>query len=574
MSVLNLAAPESRDQVRSNFLAGYDRPYEAIGLKKDGTKLTGELRGRPIMHRGQLARVVAVRDISERKRAEESLAAEKERLAVTLRSIGDGVITTDVNGCIVIMNKVAEELTGWAWCEAQGQPLAVVFKVINEITRQPCENPVARVLSTGGVVELANHTLLITRNGAERIIADSGAPIKDEGGHAIGVVLVFRDITEKQRLANTILRTAKLDSLGVLAGGIAHDFNNLLTGVFGYVDLARVASKDPEIIEYLGAAASAINRARALTLQLLTFAKGGAPIQKVTPLVPFIPEAVRFALSGSNVACQFRLPEGLWTCNIDKDQIGQVIDNIVINALHAMPDGGTIEVTAKNVALDEGDNPSLVRGKYVRMSIKDFGVGIPINILPRIFDPFYTTKPKGHGLGLATCYSIINRHGGCIDAESEPGQGSTFHVYLPAVIASAAADGVRTAEHEGSGTIIVVDDEEVIRVTIRKMLELLGYSVVCKKDGREAIDHFISATNAGHVFAAMIFDLTIPGGMGGLEAIAEIRKLDGKIPVFVASGYADDSVMRNPEEYGFTSSLCKPFTIAELSEMLGGCSKN
>ncbi len=573
MSVLNLAAPESRDRVGNNVMAGYEGPYEAIGLRKDGTTFTGELKGKSIMYCGQLARVAAIRDISERKRAEESLAAEKERLAVTLRSIGDGVITTDVNGCIVIMNKVAEELTGWEWREAQGKPLAVVFNIINEITHQPCENPVARVLLTGGVIELANHTLLLTRDGAKRIIADSGAPIKDRDGNTIGVVLVFRDMTEKQKLLDVIQRTAKLESLGVLAGGIAHDFNNLLAGVFGYLDLARSVSKDAEVLEYLGSATSAIGRARALTLQLLTFAKGGAPIQKLTPLVPFIQETVQFALSGSNVASKFSLPHALWVGNIDKDQIGQVIDNIVINAQHAMPNGGSIEVSAKNVSFGQGEHPLLAKGDYVKVSVKDSGIGMPMSILPRIFDPFYTTKPKGHGLGLATCYSIMNRHGGCIEVESEPGQGSTFHVYLPAATKSTGPTEEVKIKHKGSGRVIVVDDEEMIRITVRRMLESLGYAAVCKSDGKEAIDYYVSETKAGHAFAAIIFDLTIPGGMGGLEAVAEIRKLDKNIPVFVASGYADDSVMRSPAEYGFTSSLSKPFTIAELSEMLSGRSK-
>lgn len=487
MNVLDLASPESRELVRNYFLTGYEEPYDAIGLRRDGSTFTGELRGRSIMYQGRLARVTAIRDISERKQTEAIIAAEKERLAVTLRSIGDGVITTDINGCIVIMNKVAEELTGWESSEAQGKPLEVVFSIIHEITRQACENPVAKVLSTGGIIELANHTLLIKRNGTERIIADSGAPIKDGSGKTIGVVLVFRDMTEKQKTLDVVQRSAKLDSLGVLAGGIAHDFNNLLTGIFSNVELARSVSKDQETTEYLGATLATMNRARALTLQLLTFAKGGMPVQKVTPLVPFIQEAVQFALSGSNVACQFYLSENLWSCDIDKNQISQVIDNIVINAQQAMPNGGVIEVTAKNVSLGEMENPSLVKGNYVRVSIKDFGIGIPKDIMPRIFDPFYTTKTQGHGLGLATCYSIMNRHCGCIDVESEPGSGSTFHVYLPAATKATLANAVGVVKHKGRGTIIFVDDEAAIRTTARKILESLGYAVACKMMARKRL---------------------------------------------------------------------------------------
>jgi CheY-like chemotaxis protein len=195
---------------------------------------------------------------------------------------------------------------------------------------------------------------------------------------------------------------------------------------------------------------------------------------------------------------------------------------------------------------------------------------MPKDVMPRIFDPFYTTKTKGHGLGLATCYSIVSRHGGCIDVESEPGKGSTFHVYLPASTEAVVVDAAKIVERKGSGIVVVVDDEEVVRSTVRKMVETLGYTVVCKRDGKEAIDFYIHEAQAGHRFAGMILDLTIRGGMGGVETVAEIRKLDKQLPVFVASGYADDPVMRSPVEYGFTGSIGKPFTIAELSEMLNG----
>jgi CheY-like chemotaxis protein len=360
----------------------------------------------------------------------------------------------------------------------------------------------------------------------------------------------------------------KLESIGVLAGGIAHDFNNLLTGIFGYIDLARSVSKDAHAKEYLEATIATMNRARALTQQLLTFAKGGAPVQKITPLDPFVREAAQFALSGSNILCRFNLAKDLWPCNIDKNQIGQVIDNIIINAQQAMPNGGAIQVTAANISFGENEHPPLAKGDYVKVSIKDFGIGIPTDIMPRIFDPFYTTKTKGHGLGLATCYSIINRHGGCIEVESELGKGSTFHVYLPASSEAIAADADTAGKHKGSGTIIVMDDEEVVRAAFRKMLESLGYTVVCKSDGREALDVYMSETKAKRTFAAIIFDLTVPGGMGGLEAVKEVRKLDKALPVFVTSGYADDPVMKNPADYGFTASISKPFTIEELSEML------
>jgi CheY-like chemotaxis protein len=308
-----------------------------------------------------------------------------------------------------------------------------------------------------------------------------------------------------------------------------------------------------------------IDRARGLTRQLLTFSKGGAPVKNLDRLAPLLKESAQFALSGSRVSCEYRIPQNLWLCEFDRDQIGQVVDNLVINALQAMPEGGTIEISAGNVTLGEKANPRLPAGNYVKTSIKDHGVGMPGEILQKIFDPFFTTKSQGHGLGLATCYSVVNRHGGCIDVESEPGKGSTFAFYLPAFPDTTLTDATSTPRiHKGAGTILVMDDEEVLRDTISQMLKLLGYSVVCARSGTEAIDFFA----ADRKITAMILDLTIPGGPGGRDVIAEVRKTDRTIPAFVASGYADDPVMADPVKYGFMASICKPFSIVELSDLL------
>jgi CheY-like chemotaxis protein len=263
------------------------------------------------------------------------------------------------------------------------------------------------------------------------------------------------------------------------------------------------------------------------------------------------------------------VPQDLWNCNYDSNQIGQVIDNLIINAQQAMPMGGTITISARNISLAEKEHPLLAEGDYVRISVKDSGIGIPKELLKKIFDPFFTTKTKGHGLGLATCYSIINRHNGCIDVYSEPGRGSVFHVYLPAAKESVLDATTKTREqHKGSGTFLVMDDEEVLRETISDMLSALGYTVVCKENGKDAVDYVVAELKADRAISAMIFDLTVPGGMGGKAAIEEIRKVNNEIPAFVASGYADDPIMKNPAEYGFTASICKPFRRAELMEML------
>ncbi|MHC4872879.1 MAG: PAS domain S-box protein [Planctomycetota bacterium] len=510
------------------------------------------------------------RFISAQKQAEEAIATEKERLAVTLRSIGDGVITTDTHGNVVLMNNVAEDLTGWKQNEAEGKPLASVFNIIDENTRNPHENPVEKVLSTGQLIELENHTLLISRNGTERVIAESCAPIKDKENMNIGVVLVFRDMTEEQRLLKITQNSQKLESLGVLAGGIAHDFNNLLGGIFGYIEMAMRKSTEADVTQRLSKAMNTIDRAQSLTSQLLTFAKGGAPVQEISSLFPFVQETAQFTLSGSNVSCNFDVPQDLWVCNFDKNQIGQVVDNLIINAQQAMPDGGTIELTARNVTFAEKEHPTLIKGNYIKLSVKDYGIGMPKEIISKIFDPFYTTKIKGHGLGLATCYSIIDRHDGSIDVDSEPGKGTTFNIYLPASMESASSAKKNAGKtHKGSGTILVMDDEEVIREIISDMLEILGYMVVCKENGKDAVGFFASDLKGNQEIVGMIFDLTVPGGMGGKEAVSEIRKLCSDIPVFVASGYAEDPIMKNPVEHGFTASIGKPFKQSELSEMLG-----
>jgi len=569
MDGLLLIAEKSRDYVRNQIKSGYEKPYEAFGVRKDGTEYPIRLEARNVHYKGREVRTVEFRDITEQKKAEENILAEKERLSVTLRSIGDGVITTDTDSAVVLMNKVAEELTGWKHEEAKGEKLDKIFSIIHKDTREPYENPVKKVLASGSIIDIESQTVLISRDGKERLIDDSGAPIKDKDGQTIGVVLVFRDTTEKQKLLEIAQNTQKLESLGVLAGGIAHDFNNLMGGIFGCLDMAKEETKEEKVITYLSQALQTIDRARALTRQLLTFSKGGAPIPATDHLFPFIEETVKFALSGSNVSPRFSIPEDLWLCNFDKNQIGQVIDNLVINAQQAMPSGGVIEISACNVTFGEKEHPVLQRGRYVKISITDTGIGIPKELLPKIFDPFFTTKTKGHGLGLATCFSIISRHEGYISVESELGKGTAFSIYLPA---SDKAAPSKTAEsdtlHHGSGPFLIMDDEEVMRDILKGMLTNLGYTVLCANDGKEAVSLFLQETKAGRHIRGILFDLTVPGGMGGKEAIEEIRKISNEVPAFVSSGYADDPVMNCPKDFGFTASICKPYNKKELSKML------
>jgi PAS domain S-box-containing protein len=516
-------------------------------------------------------RIWTYRDITDRKLVEARIAAEKELLSVTLRSIGEGVITTDIQGNVVIMNNVAEELTGRKQQDVQGKPLSSIFNIVNENTRNRCENPFKKVLSTGQIVELASNTILISRGGTERVIANSGAPIKDTNGEIIGVVLVFRDITEKQRMIDKLQRIDKLDSLGVLAGGIAHDFNNLLCVMFGFMEMARKASNDnSKVSSYLDNALVAFNRAKDLTKQLLTFSKGGAPKRKTGNIGTFIKGNSAFVLSGSKASCEFDIEQDLWLCDFDENQMAQVIDNIIINALEAMPLGGKIKIIAKNITMDNQPAfPSLGGGNFVKISIEDTGVGIPQEIIKRIFDPFFTTKHKGNGLGLATCYSIIQKHDGFIDVESIPGKGSSFHVYLPAnKNMQIQNDTVLSLEHKGSGKILLMDDEDLVRDVAGTMLEEMGYSIIEAKDGVEALILCEEAVKNGVTINCAFFDLTIPGGMGGKEAIVKLREFAPDMPVFASSGFSEDPVIACPTEYGFTDSICKPFLSDDLAEMM------
>ncbi len=375
------------------------------------------------------------------------------------------------------------------------------------------------------------------------------------------------DITRRKKAEDALQTAQRLESLGILAGGIAHDFNNLLSGIFGSIAIASELSDNEEAKAYLSQASGSIDRARSLTTQLLTFAKGGVPVKKTGSLIPFIEKTVNFALSGSNVSCKFEIAEDLALCEFDCNQIGQVIDNLVINAKQAMSESGVIEVSAENITVPDNGNTKYLPGKYIKITVKDSGTGIPKEVLPKIFDPFFTTKSKGAGLGLATSYSIVKRHGGFIEVKSEIGKGSTFTVFLPAANGPLPSENENIEkEHKGSGTILVMDDQEIIRITTGKMFETLGYSVVFKEDGASAVEYF----EKNRSIKGMIFDLTIPGGMGGLEAVSKIREIDKSVPVFVSSGYADDPVMADPQKYGFTASITKPFTKAELMRVLNG----
>ncbi len=532
------------------------------------------LSNRMIIHVDTLQHEIKAKEnaIFERTRAEKKLLNEKERLNVTLRSIGDGVITTDLDEKVVLINKITEKLTGWSLQEAIGQPVSDVFNIINEQTGKRCENPITNVLTSQKIIGLANHTALISRDGCRYSIEDSAAPIFDKDSQIIGTVLVFRDVTATKRTTAELLKIKKLESVGVLAGGIAHDFNNILTAILGNIEMAVIhIGSTSDAYSLLQNAKKASLRAKDLTQQLLTFSKGGDPVKRTASIAKTITESANFVLHGSSISYKINIPSDLWLVDLDAGQISQVIQNLVINAKHAMPDGGEIQITCTNIVDIKRERPcGLEDRSYVKITLQDNGCGITEKHLEKIFDPYFTTKQEGSGLGLAISHSIINKHNGHIAVESQMGVGTTFTIYMPAAAKQTPHDSIQEASKQAGikSKILVMDDEEFVQDIARHMLNRLGHEVLLAGDGQEAIRIFNEHLNDDKPIDIIIMDLTIPGGMGGQEAIKQILKIDPTAKIIVSSGYSNDPVMTNYQEYGFKAALAKPFLLEELNKTL------
>ncbi|MEI8233718.1 MAG: PAS domain S-box protein [Verrucomicrobiota bacterium] len=529
--------------------AEIERKQEVEGLASEKDKLAGDM--------------TAIRDTAERDRVryEDEIAAEQELLAVTLRSIREGCITTDNDGRIVTLNPVAERLTGWSQKEAEDKPLNEVV----HLTSIRGNRPLDTLRLSEKARQMEPQSMVVARDGTQRRVEMSAAPIRARKNLKLGTVLVLRDVTEKQFLEEERYKAEKLESIGVAAGGIAHDFNNLLTAVIGNLSLSLLGAEGT-VRDRIEASKNAALRAQDLARQLLTFAKGGAPVKRTASLRQLVLDTIGFSLSGTNIRSSFTLPDDLWPADIDAGQISQVISNLAVNAAQVMERGGTLYVSGENLVVDEENAPpTLEPGRYVKISVRDEGPGIPEEIQKKIFDPYFTTKPTGNGLGLATSYSIIKNHDGFLGVESPPGQGATFHFYLPAsekVVEPEVKHVVpRTVRH---GKILVLDDEEVICELVSYTLTSAGYTVVPAPNAETTLRLYKEALDAGQPFDLVIMDLTIPGGMGGREAIQELRKIDPKVKAVVSSGYAMDAIMTQCRDYGFCGAIPKPFDLAQL----------
>ncbi|MCH7574428.1 MAG: PAS domain S-box protein [Candidatus Marinimicrobia bacterium] len=499
------------------------------------------------------------------------LAEEQERLATTLRAISDSVFSLGLDGRILYMNRAAADLTGWDVTDALGRPIGEVVSLLEDKGEEPFPFSMGEALRQAAeATPVPISSLLMGKGGEQRHIRYIVTPIRDAHRSVNGVVLVIGDTTELERAESERLRTQKLESLGILAGGLAHDFNNFLMGIMLNIANARLLAHDEQIIGHLSLAETSVEKAKGITQQLLTFAEGGAPIKSSTPISPLIKENVNFALHGTDILSEFSVESQMGAVYIDSGQITQVINNLVINAVHAMPKGGTLFVRAKTLEFTAPPIPAdLAPGKYAAISIEDQGEGIDPDDIEYIFDPYFTTRSSGSGLGLASCYSILRQHKGGITVQSAKDAGSTFTFYLPIVDGSdesvhAANDGI----HTGAGKILVVDDDEMIRVSLQTLLEIMGYTVETVANGDEAENVFTRAHCAEKPFDLAILDLTIPGGRGGVETFEALRKIDSAIIGIVTSGYATNPVMANHADFGFKGVLPKPFRPEDLSAVL------
>lgn len=520
---------------------------------------------------GEIVGIVeSFQDITRLKLAEEALAEGKERLLVTLKSIADGVITVDVSGRVVLLNDTARILTGWEQDNIDGRQISDILTLLDFRDRKQALNPVGAVLGLATKRDRGGQAILVARDGWERRVNYSVSPIHDRKDEIVGAVLVFQDITEKLKVEMEAVRVQNLESIGLLAGGIAHDFNNILTTIMNNLALARLMKESGgKFLEKIESTEQAVLKAKDLTGQLLTFARGGTPFKKVISIADLVKDSVEFALRGSNVSFEMSIGDELWSVEVDGTQMHQVISNLIINADQAMEDGGLIKVTMANWTAGKKDIDLVRPGNYVKVVVQDEGPGISEDCLGKIFDPYFTTKIDGSGLGLATVYSIINQHSGYVFVDSAEGKGTAFTIYLPAAGEEPVVSGVPSKKVDikvasgkmDGGRILLMDDEEDIRELLGELLELAGYEVVSASDGEEAITLFQEDENG---FTFVIMDLTIPGGMGGKETMEKLLQIDSDVTAIVSSGYSNDPVMADYRSYGFKARISKPYIMEDL----------
>jgi len=505
------------------------------------------------------------KEINEHKCTEAALKESEVKYSALVEQAKDGVVIVQ-DGVFTFINQAASEICGYTKEEIVDKPLLdIVAPEYKELISQRYAVGLRGKKNAPSAYEIK----IKNKNEATRDVELSVGMIRYQKNPAI--MAIVRDVTERKKVEDEMQKIEKIESIGILAGGIAHDFNNILTAIIGNLSLAKLYMKPEEkAFGLLSETEKSTHQARDLTQQLLTFSKGGAPITKILSISELLKDTARFALRGSNVRCEFSVPHDLCPVEIDEGQISQVVNNLIINANQSMPEGGIIKVIAEEVSLNPEDTLPLIKEKkYIKISIKDQGTGIRKNHLRKIFDPYFTTKQKGSGLGLATTYSIIKKHGGHITVESKLGVGTTFFIYLPA-----SQEKIQTISDEknqlyfGQGKILFMDDEKSVRDMARQMLNHLGYEVKLAKDGAEMIDLYKNAKEMQLPYRAVIMDLTVPGGMGGKKTMKKLLEIDPEVKAIVSSGYSHDPLMSEFRQYGFKDVILKPYKIENLSQTL------
>jgi PAS domain S-box-containing protein len=500
-----------------------------------------------------------IQELVERNQARAALQASARAMTEILEKTTDGFFAVDGGWKFVYLNPEAETLLGRTRDALIGKDL---WKEFPQLNGSPFDLNYRRVMSEQMPVEFE------ASDASGKVWFDVHA--YPSGG---GVSVFFRDVTERRRAEEERLTTDKLESLGTLAGGIAHDLNNILTVISGNIGLAQLeAPSDADILlSFLSKAGQASQHAAHLSNQLLTFSKGGAPLKRINSVAELLRQAADFSLHGSSLRAELDIPADLWKAEVDSLQIEQVINALMINAREAMPHGGAVRVSARNVELGDKPGGPLPAGRYIKVSIIDRGSGIDHELATKIFDPYFSSRRTGSGLGLAISYSIIKKHGGLLHLERSSPEGSTFAFYLPAKDERPTTDesnGTRRTVHFNNQRILVMDDEPGIRELTSELLGSLGFEVAAVPDGLEAVRLYENALRTGDGFQAVILDATVRGGLGGLATIARLRSLDPNVTAIICSGYSDEAALAEFLTYGFRAALPKPFTRHDLAEVL------
>lgn len=548
----------------------------AHGIARDITERK-EAERKLMVYQNHLAELVdertseLKREIVDRIRAESALRESEDRYRSFVQNFQGIAYQTRMDNRAVFFHGAVEEITGYAEGDfLSGAPSWESIINADDAAKVKAQKD---ALSSRPNYSCHMEYRIVRRGGGTRWIHERSQNICNEKGSPLFIQGAMYDVTERKILEEELLKTQKLESLGIMAGGIAHDFNNILTSILSNVSLIRLTlnSGGTRNLERLMAAEKAAIQARNLTQQLLTFSKGGAPVKRLSSIADMLRESSIMVLAGSKAVCKFDIPAGLWPVEIDEGQMNRVISNLVINANQAMPSGGEITVSASNVEINEGAAIPLGKGPYLKISIKDQGIGIPKNLLDRIFDPYFSTKHGGSGLGLTTTYSVVKKHDGHISVESESGEGTVFHIYLPASPHKAVSHNIAKAPIHcgaGSGSVLIMDDDKAIRESLGEVLSFFGYEVSFAENGRATIEIYARRMESGSRFAAVILDLTVPGEMGGLEALAKLKEIDPDVKAVVSSGYFNNPVMSEFAKYGFHGVITKPYKIEDLNKVL------